>query len=152
MLNKFSSKSLDIMIEKQKAGSRAKKGEKREARDFNDAFEQARHISEVPVDFFWMPAYILFSTLVLMPIRLFGFIRCGHVGGWGTRAHAFTSDGPTAEAEVVEDSGGGSGLATAVRPVKVAAPNSTGDPRSLVPYLIATAIVILGVVYDVRPS
>ena len=38
---------------------------------------QARHIGEVPVDFFWMPVYILFSTLVLMPIRIYGFIRSG---------------------------------------------------------------------------
>ena len=49
---------------------------------------------EVPVDLLWMPVYILFSTLVLMPIRLFGFLRLGHVGGWGTRATP-TSGGGT---------------------------------------------------------
>jgi hyaluronan synthase len=118
---------------------------------------QGRHISEVPVDFFWMPAYILFSTIILMPIRLYGFIRCGHVGGWGTRANAFTAtasgdEGIEPGAEPVSvPARPGESTATLVRAAPKATESSTGDPRSLVPYLIASATVILGVVYDVRP-
>lgn len=53
---------------------------------------QLRHIEERPVDLFWMPVYILFSTVFLMPIRAYGFLRLGHVGGWGTRAAAYSAD------------------------------------------------------------
>ncbi len=132
---------------------------------------QARHLGEVPSDFFWMPVYILFSTLVLMPIRLYGFIRLGHVGGWGTRADAFTADqsnnldaelsalvaesGPGAEPERGTEHGAG----TASAPVPTIAPprpkphaeTTDGDPRGLIPYAIAAAVLILGVAYDVLP-
>lgn len=97
---------------------------------------QARHLAEVPADLFWMPLYILFSTLVLMPIRLYGFIRLGHVGSWGTRADAYTAGDP-------EPTSAARGPAVAHAP--------DGDPRGLVPYLIASAILIAGVVYDVLP-
>jgi len=114
---------------------------------------QARHLAEVPNDFFWMPFYILFSTLVLMPIRLYGFIRLAHVGGWGTRADAYTGGG-----EVSPDAGpgveAGGGTATLTKPIsstKQAETAPDGDPRGLIPYLIASAILIIGVVYDVRP-
>lgn len=132
---------------------------------------QARHLAEVPADFFWMPAYIMFSTLVLMPIRLYGFVRLAHVGGWGTRADAYTAGDPVAadgmsqheSAAALVASGSGGGTATLVRPADaqpVAKPNAPknthetapdGDPRGLIPYLIASAILIIGVVYDVRP-
>jgi hyaluronan synthase len=88
---------------------------------------QMRHLSEVPGDFLRMPFYILFSTLVLMPIRLLGFVRLGHVGGWGTRA-------------VLE----------AAAPAPPTTPSTDGDPRGLIPYLIASAVLLLGVAYDVR--
>jgi hyaluronan synthase len=118
---------------------------------------QARHVGEVPVDFFWMPAYVLFSTVVLMPIRIYGFIRCGHVGGWGTRANAFVANGPEQpQAAVVETSdherGGTATVALAEVRTETTMPESTsGDPRALVPYLIAAAVVALGVLYDIRP-
>jgi hyaluronan synthase len=120
---------------------------------------QARHVGEVPVDFFWMPAYVLFSTLVLMPIRIYGFLRCGHVGGWGTRANAFVAPEQEQVVEPVEvrpESGGGTAVATLTAPAPVktehAAPESSGgDPRALIPYLIATAAIALGVLYDIRP-
>ena len=112
---------------------------------------QARHVGEVPVDFFWMPAYVLFSTIVLMPIRIYGFLRCGHVGGWGTRANAFTADIASDDAPVVATSGDGA-LLTAPK-IKSAAPTDApgGDPRALIPYLIAIAAIALGVLYDIRP-
>jgi hypothetical protein len=42
---RFSGKVLQAMMEKMKAGSVAKKGTPRKARDFNDDFKQAQHIS-----------------------------------------------------------------------------------------------------------
>lgn len=50
---------------------------------------QFRHLAEEPRDYLWMPAYILFSTFVLMPIRLIGFTRMAHTVGWGTRHNAY---------------------------------------------------------------
>ena len=42
---RFSQKAMNTMSEKMKAGSQAKGKKVREARDFNDDFEQAKHIS-----------------------------------------------------------------------------------------------------------
>lgn len=42
---RFSAKSMQAMMEKMEAGSTAKKGNKRKARDFDDDFEQAMHKS-----------------------------------------------------------------------------------------------------------
>jgi hyaluronan synthase len=93
---------------------------------------QMRHLSEVPGDFLRMPLFILFSTLVLMPIRLFGFLRLAHLGGWGTRADAYAAGG-----------------AVALLQPGPTPPSTDGDPRALIPYLIASAVLILGVTYDV---
>ncbi len=119
---------------------------------------QARHVAEVPVDFLWMPVYILFSTLVLMPIRIYGFIRCGHPGTWGTRAHAYDSSDPLAQAPHDEAGPAPDAAADALpvavltRPEKAPAPESvTGDPRALIPYLIAATAILVGVLYDIRP-
>ncbi|MET0725905.1 MAG: glycosyltransferase [Leifsonia sp.] len=57
------------------------------------AIRQLRHLAEKPSDFWRLPFFILFSTLFLMPIRLLGFFRMGHVAGWGTRAGAYTGGG-----------------------------------------------------------
>ncbi len=116
---------------------------------------QSRHLSEVPNDFFWMPFYILFSTLVLMPVRLYGFIRLGHVGGWGTRADAFTAQ-PAAElamsAAATSSTSSTPSSPTSTSPPKPVTPEKIdGDPRGLVPYLIAAAILIAGVRYDILP-
>lgn len=43
---RFSGKAMQAMKEKHEAGSVAKKGKKREPRDFNDDFKQAQHISD----------------------------------------------------------------------------------------------------------
>ena len=118
---------------------------------------QARHIAEVPVDFFWMPAYILFSTLVLMPIRIYGFFRCGHVGQWGTRANAYQGgESPSAPAEAPPTGGdrapdASAALRTRAQPTTSAPEPADGDPRALLPYLIASAAIAIGVLYDVRP-
>ena len=100
------------------------------------ALRQTRHLAQVPADLLWMPLYILFSTAVHMPIRLFGFVRLGHVGGWGTRSGAFahaTENGADADSHSSH-------------------PSQVGDPRGLVPYVIAACLLIAGVLYDVVPS
>ncbi|HEY2041360.1 MAG TPA: glycosyltransferase [Jatrophihabitans sp.] len=109
---------------------------------------QARHLAENPADFFWKPLYILFSTFVLMPIRLYGFIRLGHVGSWGTRAHAYTREQVDSVSALTDGTTAGSG---AVAAADESPDNQDGDPRGLVPYLIASAVLIVGVAYDVLP-
>jgi len=58
---------------------------------------QLRHLAERPMDIFWMPVFVLVSSLFLMPIRLLGFFRLGHAGGWGTRANAYTAEPDTVD-------------------------------------------------------
>jgi hyaluronan synthase len=53
---------------------------------------QVRHLEQEPRDWPWMPAYILFSSFFLMPVRLSGFVRMAHAASWGTRRHAFEAD------------------------------------------------------------
>lgn len=133
------------------------------------SLRQARHLHEVPGDVFLMPFFILFSTVVLMPIRIYGFMRLGHVGGWGTRAHAFSGTTRLTDAErepvgMFEASGdmtdsGGAAVSIAAHTAHVGAADPAGsetaamdgDPRGLLPYLIAVVIVMLGVAYDVLP-
>lgn len=137
---------------------------------------QLRHLHEVPDDLLRMPFYIVFCTLVLMPIRLYGFVRLGHVGGWGTRADAYTADQagadgtgatPTApkseplpgRADAVDtstDVRSATAPSAVLDPVlrhrpKPTQPVPDGDPRGLVPYAIFSAVLILGVAYDVLP-
>lgn len=50
---------------------------------------QHRHLVETPADYIWMPAYILFSSFFLMPVRILGFMRMAHVAAWGTRAASY---------------------------------------------------------------
>jgi hypothetical protein len=45
VINRFPAKAMQAMMEKQAAGSQAKKGKAREAKDFDAAFHGARHIS-----------------------------------------------------------------------------------------------------------
>lgn len=53
---------------------------------------QFRHLQAVPRDLLWMPAYVLFSSIFLMPVRIIGFVRMAHVAGWGTRAGGYTRE------------------------------------------------------------
>lgn len=46
VINAFSQKARNQMKEKQMAGSTGKKGTKREAKDFQQCFEQAKHVSD----------------------------------------------------------------------------------------------------------
>ena len=118
------------------------------------ALRQLRHLHEQPGDLLRMPLYILFSTAVLMPIRIYGFFRLGHVGGWGTRANAHTA---RSTAEPLND---GAVLGSASLDIVPAAPRAElrrpvdepvdGDPRGLLPYLFGIALLVLGVLYDAQ--
>ncbi|WP_295699295.1 glycosyltransferase family 2 protein [Lapillicoccus sp.] len=114
---------------------------------------QLRHIEERPVDLFWMPVYVLFSTLFLMPIRAFGFIRLGHVGGWGTRAAAYSADQadtPSPTLTALSTLPRTASATTASRTATQLPALVSGDPRALVPYLLVSALVPLGVLYDIH--
>jgi hyaluronan synthase len=124
------------------------------------SLRQLRHLQEVPNDLVMMPVFILFSTVVLLPIRLYGFLRLGHVGGWGTRAGAHGARGNeedelaqlvaahavAAGGAVVTPVGERRSTAGSVADRREAPPD--GDPRGLLPYLIASAVVTIGVFYD----
>jgi hyaluronan synthase len=125
------------------------------------SLRQLRHLLERPDDLILMPVFIVFSTLVLMPIRLYGFIRLGHVGGWGTRAGAHGSRGSEEDelAQLVAAQAVAAGGAPVV-PVGERRQSRAGtiadrreippdgDPRGLLPYLIASAVITIGVIYD----
>lgn len=53
---------------------------------------QSRHLRSRPSDFYRIPTYLLISTLMLMPIRMLGFVRMAHAAGWGTRAGGYAGD------------------------------------------------------------
>jgi len=101
---------------------------------------QLRHVEQVPSDLLWMPLYILFSTLFLMPLRAYGFLRLGHVGGWGTRSDAYVAEQDDGSVAVAAPAG--------ASPSPHGKPAVGGDPRALVPYLLASALVPLGVLFD----
>jgi hyaluronan synthase len=79
---------------------------------------QQRHLEEVPTDVLRMPVFVMFSTLVLMPIRMIGFVRLGHQGSWGTRAGAHVAGQDDAF-----------GTAGTVGSAGTAVPLTTGGPR-----------------------
>jgi hyaluronan synthase len=58
----------------------------------SSALRQSRHLRHRPTDLFRLPAFIFISTFFLMPIRLFGFVRMGYAGGWGTRAGGYEGE------------------------------------------------------------
>ena len=70
MINRFSQKALDQMAEKQKAGSQAKKGRQREAKDFDAVFNGARHLSREGWDGISAGA---FRNALISACRLVGF-------------------------------------------------------------------------------
>jgi hyaluronan synthase len=117
------------------------------------ALRQLRHLHERPGDLLRMPLFIMFSTVVLMPIRIYGFFRLGHVGGWGTRANAHTARSDSevrSDGAVLGSAAPGIVAADGSRPPSGRPPEEPvdGDPRGLLPYLFAIALLAVGVVYD----
>jgi hyaluronan synthase len=80
---------------------------------------QARHFEDHPRDLWLLPAFTLLNTFMLMPIRMWGFVRMARNDGWGTRANAFRGD----------------------------ATRRRANPWALVPYLLASVFVLAGFAY-----
>lgn len=55
----------------------------------SSALRQARHLRHKPSDLIRIPTFLMINTLMLMPVRLLGFVRMAHNSGWGTRAGGF---------------------------------------------------------------
>ena len=81
---------------------------------------QARHFEDHPRDLWLLPAFTLLNTFMLMPIRIWGFMRMARNDGWGTRANAFNGD------EVKQ---------------------RHRNPWGAIPYLLASVLVFAGVAY-----
>ena len=70
MINRFSAKAMEQMADKQRSGSQATKGKKREAKDFDAVFNGARHISREGWDGIAAGA---FRNALISACRLVGF-------------------------------------------------------------------------------
>ena len=117
-----------------------------------------RHLAERPADFVRLPAFILISTLFLMPIRLLGFFRMAHVSRWGTRAHGYAgtagsqriaqperAPGP---ALVAAGSGGSPRFGPVDPPTPPPAPRRRRlNPQAALPYLAGATIIALEVLH-----
>jgi len=79
---------------------------------------QARHFEERPRDLLMLPVFTVLNTCLLMPIRMYGFMRMARNDGWGTRRHAFDGD----------------------RARRV-------NPYALIPYVLAACFIVAGVAY-----
>ncbi len=80
---------------------------------------QSRHFDERPRDLFLLPVFTVLNTFLLMPIRIYGFMRMAKNDGWGTRRNAFEGDSQRA------------------RP----------NPYAVIPYVLAFVFVLIGVAY-----
>lgn len=58
----------------------------------SSALRQSRHLRNKPSDLIRIPTFLMINTLMLMPVRLFGFVRMAHNAGWGTRAGGFSGE------------------------------------------------------------
>lgn len=58
------------------------------------------HFAYRPADLLHLPVFMLVNTLVLMPVRIVGFLRMAHDAGWGTRANAFAGRARRANPQV----------------------------------------------------
>lgn len=56
---------------------------------------QMRHFDERPKDLLLLPAFTVLNTFVLMPIRIYGFMRMARDDGWGTRRNAYGGESVT---------------------------------------------------------
>ena len=87
---------------------------------FSVYIRQARHFEDHPRDLILLPAFTLLNTFMLMPIRIWGFMRMARNDGWGTRANAFHGD--------------------EARATRV-------NPWGVVPYVLAATMILAGVAY-----
>ena len=106
------------------------------------AVRHLRHLQERPEDLPRLPLFVLLSTLLLMPIRLYGFFRMAHVGSWGTREHAYAPSQPALVGP------GPDAAAGMEEPSPYASLLQGPNPWVLLPYLLGLLILIGGVLYD----
>ena len=126
------------------------------------SLRQQRHLEQRPDDIILMPVYVVFSTLFLLPIRLYGFARMAKPAGWGTRANAYAggeagtsalieaSDEAVGLTFAVPDSSTATATATATRtkPSHARAPTRSFNPYELIPVLLFVIAIAGGVLYD----
>jgi hyaluronan synthase len=127
------------------------------------SIRQQRHLEQCPGDIFFIPLYVIFSTLFLLPIRLYGFLRMAKPAGWGTRANAYAgghggaavADNELALAGVGFSGGTGAHLAV-LTPVATRTfrrpPASRFNPYEIVPIALFVLIIFGGVLYDTWPG
>lgn len=51
-----------------------------------------RPIAKNPKEFWFLPYYMFLNIFLLVPIRLFGFMRSAHLSGWGTRKGGYQGE------------------------------------------------------------
>ena len=128
------------------------------------SIRQRRHLEQRPDDIVLMPVYVLFSTLFLLPIRLYGFARMAKPAGWGTRANVYAggqvgtsasigaSDQTDGPARVVLGSSMATATATRTRPAHARTPTRSFNPYELIPVVLFVIAIIGGVLYDSWPG
>ena len=102
------------------------------------SLRQQRHLEQCPGDIYLMPVYVIFSTLFLLPIRLYGFLRMAKPAGWGTRANAYAGGDVGTPASVAgvplhswtaDESAGAGAVAVATRPAPAVAAGTASRAR-----------------------
>ncbi len=127
------------------------------------SLRQQRHLEQCPGDIFLIPVYVIFSTLFLLPIRLYGFLRMAKPAGWGTRANAFAGgdSGAAVSGEELGPIGFGhlagdeASLAVATgtaTPPTLQAPVRNFNPYEIIPITIFVVAIVGGVLYDTWPG
>jgi len=133
------------------------------------ALRQRRHLDQCPGDIYLMPVYVIFSTVFLLPIRLYGFLRLAKPAGWGTRANAYaggdfesSSSGaefspsiPGSQPAPTAELGGSTATALAVAPPVVTPVTRRAlrrrNPYEIVPIVLFLIVILGGVLYDTWP-
>lgn len=127
------------------------------------SLRQQRHLEQCPGDIFLMPVYVVFSTLFLLPIRLYGFLRMAKPAGWGTRANAYAGGVPGSSSSGEDlsvpaswsSSASGSAIGVATHPATAAAVRAPKrlrrNPYEIVPITLFVLAIVGGVLYDTWP-
>lgn len=87
---------------------------------FSTYIRQARHFEDHPRDLMLLPLFTILNTFMLMPIRIWGFMRMARNDGWGTRKHAFEGEQTVTKHR---------------------------NPWGVIPYVLAGTMILAGVAY-----
>jgi hyaluronan synthase len=114
------------------------------------SLRQQRHLDQCPNDIFLMPVYVIFSTLFLLPIRLYGFLRMAKPADRSSSASGEELFVATGRRE--EGLGSATAIATRAAPrPALQAPARRFNPYEIVPVTLFVLIVVGGVLYDTWP-